>query len=223
MSTISWNSSKTSSDLAPALGGELAGQLEQALEGRVDVLRLPAGVESEAELAGLRVDGDDGRDPEPGEHAQELLRAEEDRGDVVVDRLGELLRELLLRRRGHQVDVRDEHALRDRLLRDAPDERRLAVAPRGEDDDVLSVQDVGEELRDLGLAVGERVVERERAEAEGVRRHTRKSVADSTLVLRYARVRNAELRRVVRVGARRSRRRRSRRRRRAPRGSAASA
>ena len=165
------------SDLAAAFGRELAWELEEALEGRLHVLRLPAGVEGEPDLAGVRLDRHHGRDPQPCEHAQTLARAKEDRGEVVVDRLGELLGEPLLRRRGHQVHVGDEHALLDGLLRDPPHERRLAVAPGGEDDDVLAVQDVGEELGDLGLAIRERLVERERAVAEGVRRHPRQSVA----------------------------------------------
>ena len=67
--------------------------------------------------------------------------------------------------------MRDEHVLRDRALGHPPDERRLAVPPRREDDDVLTVQDVRQQLGDLGLAIGERLVERERAVAEGIRRH----------------------------------------------------
>ena len=74
----------------------------------------------------------------------------------------------------------DEHVLGDRLLRDAPHERRLAIAPRGEHDDVLAVQDVGEELLDLGLTVGERLVEGERAVAERIRHHFGRSVASVT-------------------------------------------
>ena len=89
-----------------------------------------------------------------------------------MDRLGELLREPLTRRRRHQVDVGDEHVPGDRQLRDTPHERRLAVAPRSKHDDVLAVQDVGEELRDLGLAVREGVVERERAIAERIGGHS---------------------------------------------------
>src|SRR5262245_42327283 len=43
-------------DLPPALGRELARELEQPFQRRLDVLRLPARVEREPELAGLRVD-----------------------------------------------------------------------------------------------------------------------------------------------------------------------
>ena len=104
-------------DLPLALGGELSRCSSRSpLERRVDVLRLPAGVEAEPELARARIDGDDGRDPEAGEHAQALARAEERRCEVVVDGLGELLRQLLLRRRRHQVDVRDEDSELDDVL-----------------------------------------------------------------------------------------------------------
>ena len=83
---------------------------------------------------------------------------------------GELLGQLLLGRGGHQVDLGDQHSLRAELLDRPPDQRRLAVAAGGEDDDVLAVAGVGDELGDLVLAVRERLVERQRAEAEGVRR-----------------------------------------------------
>ena len=109
-------------DLPLALRAELARELEEPLERRVDVLRVPTGVEAEAEPAGRGVDGDDGCDPETREHPQPLARAEERGGNVLVDRLRQLLGELLLRRCRHEVGVRDEHALCDRLLRGAPDE-----------------------------------------------------------------------------------------------------
>ena len=64
--------------------------------------------------------------------------------------------------------LRHEHLLAHELVRRPPDERGLAVAARREDHDVLAVADVGLELGDLLLAVRERVVERERAEAERV-------------------------------------------------------
>ena len=60
----------------------------------------------------------------------------------------------------------------DELLHRLPDQRRFAVAPRREDDDVLAVQDVELELLDLSLAIRERLVERQPAEAEGVGRHS---------------------------------------------------
>ena len=158
-------------DLPLTLGCKQAGELEEPLERRVHVLDVPAACEAEAERARLGVDRDNRRDPESSEHTQSLLRAEEPRGDVVVDRLGELLGELLLRRRRHQVDLRDEDTRLPEPLRRAPNERRLAVASRSEDDDVLPVADVGEELVELGLPVGERVVEGERAVAERIRCH----------------------------------------------------
>ena len=85
-----------------------------------------------------------------------------------MDRARELLRERGRRRRGHQVDLRDQRLLGRQLLRRAPHQRRLAEAAQREDDDVLPVANVGLELGDLRLAVGERLIERERAVAEGV-------------------------------------------------------
>ena len=87
-----------------------------------------------------------------------------------MNRSRELLREPRLGRRGHQVDVRDEDARGDRLLRDAPDEGGLPVPPRREDDDVLPVLHVRGQLRDLGFAIGEGLVEGKGSEAEGIRR-----------------------------------------------------
>src|SRR5215210_3200480 len=87
-----------------------------------------------------------------------------------MDRLRELLGELLLRGRRHQVDLGDQDPLRRQLLAGARDERRLAVAAWSEHDDVLAVQHVRAQLRQLVFAVGERLVEREGAVAEGVRR-----------------------------------------------------
>ena len=55
------------------------------------------------------------------------------------------------------------------VLRDAPHQRRLAIAARREDDDVLAVADVGPQLGDLLLAIGEGIVERQRAVAKGIR------------------------------------------------------
>ena len=109
-------------DLPSALRGELARQLEEPLERRVEVLWLSPRVEGEAELARVRVDRHDRGDPKPREDAQPLACAKQRRGEVVVDRLGELLREPFGGRRRHQVDVRDEHVLLDGLLRHAPHE-----------------------------------------------------------------------------------------------------
>ena len=144
------------------VGPELAGELEEALERRVDVVGPLAGLEPERERAVGRVEGDSGRDSEPAEDARRLLAGAVDDGrDVLVDRLRELLGELLLGRRRHQVDLGDEHAVRDQPLADPPDERGLSVAPRGEDHDVLSALSVRHQLGDLACAIGERVVERE--------------------------------------------------------------
>jgi hypothetical protein len=95
-------------NLASALGSELARQLEKPLDGRVEVLRLPPRVEGEAELARVRVDRHDRRDPQPREDAQALASPEERRGEVVVDRLRELLRAV---RRGVVMRLRDEDVL----------------------------------------------------------------------------------------------------------------
>jgi hypothetical protein len=149
-----------------AFGGELAREREEPLEGRVDVLGTGArGTKSRARPPAGRPSRRARR--KAGENAQRVLRLEEHRRELVVDRLGELLGELLPRGRGHQVELGDEHASAAQLLDGAQHERRLPVAPRGEDDDVLSVQDVGLELAQP--AVGEGLIEGERAEAEGVR------------------------------------------------------
>ena len=113
--------------------GEPAGQLEQPLERLVEVLA--RATEAENEKLSEPSSGSIGhrrRDPQAGEHPQALLGAEQRRGEVVVDRLGELRRELGARRRRHQVDLRDQHLLGDELLGDAPDQRRLAVPARRE-------------------------------------------------------------------------------------------
>ena len=97
-----------------------------------------------------------------------LARSHERAGDVLVDRCRQLRRELLLRRRLHQVDLRDQDAVLRQLLRRAKHERRLPVAPRGEDDHVEPVADVRLELVELVRPVGEGGVEGEIAEVEGV-------------------------------------------------------
>jgi hypothetical protein len=135
----------------------------------VHVLGRGRGVERETDGAVVRVERHDRPQSQALEGTQALARTEQRRRDVVVDRLGELGGEL---RRGgdrHQVELRDQHVLGHQLLRGPPDQRRLAVASRREHDDVLAVQDVGLELGELGLAVGERLVERQRAVAERIR------------------------------------------------------
>ena len=155
----------------PALAGpELGRELQQALERRLEVGRRVVDSEGEVVGAALRVDRDPGGDPQVAERGQRpLLDARSGGRDVLVDRGGELLRQLRLRRRGHQVDVGDEHVVADELLHRFPHQRRLPVAPGGEDDHVLAVEHVELELLDLRLAVRERLVEGEPAEAEGVR------------------------------------------------------
>src|SRR4029453_6778604 len=101
-------------------------------------------------------------------HRERLLaRAERRRRDPLVDRLRELLGELLLRRRRHQVDLRRPHALASEVGDGPEHERGLAVAARCEDHHVLPVADVRLQLAQLPLAVGERLVEGGRAGAGG--------------------------------------------------------
>jgi hypothetical protein len=186
MSTTSWNSSKIRAALA--LGAELAGQRQQVLERRAQVLGPMSGVEAERQPPAVGIDVDRGRDPQRAEDPQALERLLLRGRDVGVDRARELLGQLGDGRRRHEVHRGDEHATADELLRDAPHQRRLAVAPGREDDDVLAVGDVGPQLGDLAHAVGEGLVERQRAETERVRRHIRLySLAskDQYLYLRY--------------------------------------
>ena len=86
-----------------------------------------------------------------------------------VDGLGQRSGKAFLRGGLHQVDIADEDLLGERLLSRFQDERRLAVAAGGIEEDVLAVPHVGEQLGDLVLAVGEPVVQREVSESEGVR------------------------------------------------------
>ena len=153
-----------------AVGGDLRRQLEQPFERGIDILGRVASVEAEADAAGVRVEHDLRRDPKAAEERRDLLpHARAGCRHVVVDRRGELLGELLFRRRREQVDLRDEHvAGGDELLGGAPDERGLAVAARREDDHVLAVSQVCGQLAELGLAVRERFVEGEVAVAEGI-------------------------------------------------------
>src|SRR5215211_2168848 len=134
--------------------------------------------ETERQRRVVRVDGHRRGDAQAAEDRERYLaRAVNDRCDVLVNRLRELLGELLLGRSRHQVDLGDEDPNRHQLLLDAPDQRRLPVAPRRQDHDVLAALCVGDELVDLRHAIGERLVERQRAIPEGVRmlrRHTRR-------------------------------------------------
>ena len=159
-------------DAAPALRGELRRELEQPLERRVHVLLRVARREAEAERAGVRVDGHHRPHAQAAEDVDRALAdALERRRQLLVERLRELRGELLFRRRAHEVDLRDENLVTaHELLRRAPDQRGLPVATRREDDDVLTVEDVGLELPKLVVAVGEALVEGEIAEVEGIRR-----------------------------------------------------
>ena len=178
-------------DLSPALCGELAGKLEEPLERRVEILWLAARVEAEAELAarsGRRSRSGVIRRPEKTRSRSRARKSVEARSSWIVSASFSARRSVV------GVVMRLTWATStscgDRLLRHAPHERRLAVAPRGEDDDVLAVQDVGQELLDLGFAIGEGLVEGERAVAERVRRHrTERSIGYAEV--RYACVRNA--------------------------------
>ena len=154
---------------AAAVGRELRRQLEQALERLVQVLGATRRAERERRRSVERVDRHDRDDAEAGEDPKAVPRPDERRGDVVVDRPREPRGELLLRRGLHQVDLGDQDVLGHQLLRDPPQERGLAVAARGDERDVLAVLEVAAELAHLVLAVGERLVEREVAEREGVR------------------------------------------------------
>jgi hypothetical protein len=150
---------------------QLARQREQPLERRLDVGRRAPGLESERDRGVLGVDRHGRRDPQPAEDRQRALaRAEQRRRDAFVDRLRELLGELLARGRRHQVDLRGEDTLPPEVGDRAQDEGGLAVAARCEDHHVLPVADVRLQLSQLPLAVGERLVEGERAVAEGVLR-----------------------------------------------------
>ena len=155
-----------------AVRRQLARQVEELLDRRVDVGARVPGREAEPECAVGRVDGHHRQDPEPAEDLRRALPYPEERArDLLVDRLRELRGELLLGRRAHQVDLSDERPVpAHELLGSPPHERRLAVAPGGEHHHVLAVQDVRLELGELPLAVGERLVEREIAEAERVPR-----------------------------------------------------
>src|SRR5581483_10271135 len=154
----------------PARCRELRRQLEESLERGVDVRTLVAGAKGEAQVSRLRVDGHHRRDPQAGDDVRHALADSEERfRDLVVDRFCERSCQLLLRRGQHEVHLGHEDlAPSDETLRCAPDERRLAVSARREDDDVLAVSHVGRQLCELPLAIGEPGVQGDVAEVEGV-------------------------------------------------------
>ena len=110
-------------DAPLTLDGEASGKREQPFEGGVDVLSARARVEAEGDRAVLGIDPHHWGDAQAGEHPQALACAKQARGDLLVDRSGELLGKLLLCRRPHQIDLRDEHVLGHELLGDPPDQR----------------------------------------------------------------------------------------------------
>ena len=105
------------------IGAELRGQLQQPFDRGVDVLGLMSGLEAESERA-VEVERHHRPYAQPAEDVGRLLaHLEHGRGDVVVDRGGELLRELLLGRCLHQVDLGDEDVVvADQFLNDAPEQ-----------------------------------------------------------------------------------------------------
>ena len=138
-------------DATVALGGDLGGQLEQPLDRRVDVRASSDRLERESDTAVLGIELDRRPDPQPAHDGpgplEEPLHGRE---EVVDDRLGERCGQPHLRRRAHQVAVRDEDVVGEDVLRGAEHERGLAVASRREHDDVLPVAHVGGERGDLG-------------------------------------------------------------------------
>ncbi len=154
-----------------AIGGDAPEHDEQLLERRVDVLLGGARVEAERHRAVVGVDGDRGGQAQAREHLQALLRVPQPGGQLLVDRLRELRSQQVLRGGAHQVHLGDQDALPHELLRHPPEQRRLAVPARGEDDHVLAVAGIGDERVDLDLSVRERRVQRQGPESEGVDGH----------------------------------------------------
>jgi hypothetical protein len=151
-----------------AIGGDPTEHREELLERRIDVLVSGAGIETERHGAVIRIDGDRGREAQAGEDLQSLLRIPQTCGQILVDGPRQFGGELVLGRRPHQVNLSDEDVFPDQLLGHAPHERGLAVAPRGEDDDILSIARVSHQARNLRLAIGECVVQSQGSEPEGI-------------------------------------------------------
>ena len=169
MSVISWNSSRISTAWRSRSAASSPGQLEQALQRLVQVLRRSPGREAEADRGVLRVDDHGRPDAQVLEHAQALLDPKQRGRNVLVDGGASFSASRSL----VGVVIRSTWATSTRFhqpLRHPPHERRLAVPAGREQHHVLAVADVCLELRDLVLAVGERVIERQRAVAEGVGR-----------------------------------------------------
>src|SRR5207248_509238 len=149
--------------------GEPPEQLEKRLDGLVDVGLSPRAPEAERERRVVRIELHRRPDPQVSEESRRAFeRLPRRRVDVAVNGFRQRGREALLRRDPQQIAVADEDPVRDRLLGGRQDERRLAVAPWRVDENVLAVAHGGAELRELVLAVGEGLVEREGSELERV-------------------------------------------------------
>ena len=161
-----------------------AGSSSESLDRRVDVRAAPDRLEREPDAAVLRIELDGRSDPQPAHDRSGALEEPlHGREEVVDDRLRERCSQPHLRRCAHQVAVRDQHVVGQDFLRRAQHERRLAIASRREDDDVLPVAHVGGESGDLRLPVRECLVLGEVAEGERVR--------GDTHALHYALLHNA--------------------------------
>ena len=155
-------------DATAAVGRDTAKCGEQLFERGIEVLRGCASIEAEGDGAVIGIDGDSWCQAQVREDLQTLLGVPQASCQLLVDRLRELRRELVLGRRAHQVHLRDEHVVLDELLGHPPNQRGLAIPARCEDHDVLPVAGVGYEAGHLGLAIRERVVKGEGAEPERV-------------------------------------------------------
>ncbi len=169
MSTTSWNSSSTRTTGAVALGGEAARQLQQPLERLVEVLARARRPRRRTRASRPRDRRSRWAPPAGRENTRSRSLA---RNSGVARSSWIVLASLAASAARDGVVIRSIWAtstlLGDQLLGDLPDQRRLAVPARREHDDVLAVVRVGEQLGHLCLAVGERLVQRERAEAERV-------------------------------------------------------
>src|SRR4051794_25153830 len=155
----------------PALSAarQLTGEAQEPLQGGVDVRRALAGAEAERVRAVLRVDRHRRLDLETAERSEGgLFDALQGRRDLLEDGAGEGGGQPLLGRRGHQIHLSHQHAVRTHRLDRAPGERRLSQPAPGDDHDVLSVANVARELGALALPVREGLVERKRSEVKRI-------------------------------------------------------
>src|SRR6476660_8986514 len=98
-----------------------------------------------------------------------LLRLHGAFREIAIDRSRKRGGKLFLRRRLHQIDLGDEDASSHEMLRRPAYERRLAVAARRDQRDVLPVPEIRLEGAELALPVREGLVEGEIAVVERVR------------------------------------------------------